>query len=77
MKRQPMFCTTCHTVDMSVKHTPGSFGLELLLWLVFFPVGLAYSCWRLVKRGQVCPHCQSSAIVPATSPAAVAILGKA
>lgn len=66
------FCTVCHEVAQPVKYTPGTFALELLLWIVFFPVGILYSIWRVAKRGLVCPHCKSSAVIPTSSPAAIA-----
>jgi len=77
-----MFCTTCHQTDRPKLHTKGSLGLELLLWvagvlaaltvvgLVLLVVPLAYSIWRLTSRGKVCRHCQSSELIPPTSPRA-------
>ena len=80
--RGAMFCTTCHQTDRPKLHTKGSLGLELLLWvagvlaaltvvgLVLLVVPLAYSIWRLTSRGKVCRHCQSSELIPPTSPRA-------
>lgn len=51
-------CPNCTYVGTSVNETPGHFLIELILWLIFFPIGLIYSIWRLSKRHKVCPHCR-------------------
>ena len=43
-------CPNCTFVGQSVNKTPGHFLIELILWIIFFPVGLIYSIWRLSKR---------------------------
>lgn len=63
-----MHCTTCGS-DSKPK-TPGSLIVEIFLWLVIFPVGIAYSVWRFTSKGSRCRVCGSSAIVPASSPRA-------
>jgi hypothetical protein len=35
----------------------GSFAMELLLWILFFPIGIVYSIWRLTGRTKRCPRC--------------------
>jgi hypothetical protein len=30
--------------------TPGSFWIELALWILFFPAGFIYSLWRVANR---------------------------
>ena len=62
-----MICTQCGTVG-SVRHTKGSFVMEILLWLFFCFPGLIYSIWRITTRGNVCPSCKSDKIVSAISP---------
>jgi len=47
--------------------TPGSIGVEILLWL-FFGIGILYSVWRLSGRKIVCPTCLSPDIVHALTP---------
>lgn len=60
---QPTYqCQLCgHTAQGSGTHrkvTPGSGWIELLLWLLFFPVGIIYSVWRLTARYKNgCPAC--------------------
>jgi hypothetical protein len=68
-------CTTCGTVGMPVVFTPGSIWIEIILWIVFFPIGLIYSIWRHSARGDRCGTCNSDALIPipANSPKAPAV----
>lgn len=34
-------------------HTPGSFWIELALWILFFPAGIIYSLWRWTSRRKI------------------------
>lgn len=45
------------------KKTPGSCALEIVLWLLFLPVGIIYSIWRLTQRGYACPQCDNKNVV--------------
>ena len=65
-----MLCTTCGTLAVSKRYTKGSFGLEVLLWLMFLVPGILYSLWRLASRYEGCPACGSSTLVPPDSPIA-------
>jgi predicted RNA-binding Zn-ribbon protein involved in translation (DUF1610 family) len=67
-KSKPMVCTTCGEHGQPIVKAPGSFGMEVLLWLLFIVPGVLYSIWRLAKRGHVCPSCGASTLVPPTSP---------
>ena len=67
-KVQHKACKECGTVAEPTVKTPGSIGIELILWLCFFVPGLIYSLWRRSKRHDVCAACGSTRIVPASSP---------
>lgn len=68
-----MICTVCHFRGKPKTKTPGSFVIELGLWILFFPIGLIYSIWRLASRKSGCAMCGSSDIIPLTSPRAALI----
>ena len=65
-----MFCKSCGHEGEPVAHTPGSFFIELVLWICFIIPGLVYSFWRLSRRRKVCAGCRSSDIIPSNSPLA-------
>lgn len=65
------FCQDCGTTAKPKKRTPGSFCIELLLWVFFILPGLIYSLWRLSARHPVCRLCGSPRLIPAHSPAAL------
>lgn len=64
------FCTQCHTIGRPVYKTPGSFVLELVLWLLFCLPGVIYTVWRLTCKTKCCPACHSAAVIRCNSPAA-------
>jgi hypothetical protein len=68
-------CKECGTVAKPRSDTPGSILIELVLWLCFIVPGLIYSFWRISKRRQVCPACESPNIVPLDSPVGRALAG--
>jgi hypothetical protein len=63
-----MICTRCGTIGWPQRHTPRSFGLELLLFLLFVIPCLVYGVWRLAARRWVCAACVADALVPIDSP---------
>jgi len=65
-------CLDCLSVSDGKSYTPGYFLVELALWLFFLAPGLIYSIWRCSGRKLVCSMCNSSRIVPTTSPVAIA-----
>lgn len=71
MAKQPMFCSSCGTIELPKVHTPGSFGVEVLGWLFFIVPGVLYSMWRLSARKQVCAGCGATTLLPPDSPVAV------
>ena len=51
-------CEKCYDMNNGIKHTKGSFFIEIVLWLCFFVPGVIYSIWRLSTRGKVCKICK-------------------
>ena len=68
MTQHKMICTVCGSSEKPKVSTPGSFFIELVLWLAFIVPGLLYSIWRLSKRHKVCAVCGSALLVPVSSP---------
>lgn len=66
--KKTLVCTQCGSIDSVKKITPGSFAIEIVLWLCFLIPGLIYSLWRLAARRKGCGVCGSAALVPAASP---------
>ncbi|MFC1612728.1 hypothetical protein ACFL23_00135 [Patescibacteria group bacterium] len=50
-------CPNCKYEGNGKKITKGSFLMELFLWILFFPVGIIYSLWRVNSRHIGCPKC--------------------
>ena len=69
-------CRECEQACRAVRLTRGRFWLEVTLWILFFPVGIVYSIWRLSTRYNGCPACGSERLVDAETPAGKRLLGK-
>jgi ribosomal protein L37E len=65
-----LYCTRCGATAPPKKHTPGSIGVELLLWLLLILPGVLYSAWRLHARREVCSACGGTDLIPPDSPRA-------
>lgn len=63
-----MICRSCGTVGKGRRETPGSFGVELLLWICFIIPGVFYSLWRMTNKRRVCGRCGAVDLVPVDSP---------
>ncbi len=63
-----IICAQCGTVGQTKKVTPGSIGIELILWLFLIIPGLIYSVWRLSGRADVCKTCGSKEVLPLDTP---------
>jgi hypothetical protein len=74
VKRGHRLCTVCGYVGKPHKHTKGSMGMEILLWLFLLIPGLAYSLWRISSRYDACPKCNSPNMIPLDSPIAIKLL---
>jgi hypothetical protein len=69
-------CLDCNSVTRTKRQLPGHFWKEALLWILFFPVGILYSLWRLNHAWDGCKECGSARMIPLESPAARTILGE-
>ena len=72
-----MICTSCGTQGQPMTHTPGSFLIEIVLWLFFIVPGLIYSIWRHTQRRKVCRACGAATMVPVSSPIGRRLVGGA
>ncbi len=61
-------CKTCGHMGKPKTMTPGSFIIEIVLWLCFLVPGLFFSIWRLTARYSACAKCGSREIIPLDSP---------
>jgi hypothetical protein len=68
------YCLDCGFVGYPKRHTPGTFLMELVLWIFFIIPGVIYSIWRLSGRYSGCAKCGSKRIVLVDSPIARAAL---
>lgn len=63
-----MICPQCGTQAKPVTYTPGSFIMELALWLCFLVPGIIYSLWRITSRKRnACPKCHTP-MIPLDTP---------
>ena len=76
MPQSQMVCTRCGTIGRPKRYTPGTFGMELLLFLFFIIPGLIYGIWRIAARKDVCAACLSDELVPIGSPAGRAMTSR-
>jgi len=65
---QEHVCRNCGYRGAAQTVTPGSFLIEVVLWLCFIIPGLLYSLWRHSRRHQACPSCHERGLIPASSP---------
>jgi hypothetical protein len=74
MSETQKICTRCGTIGWPKRYTPGSFAIELLLFLFFIIPGVIYGVWRLTARKWVCAACLADALVPIDSPTGRALV---
>ena len=65
--KEEYVCLECESVVTPKMKMPGSWAVELVLWLFFIIPGLIYSAWRGSARKRVCPECGSDRLVPVSS----------
>ena len=70
-------CGNCGHVGPARRLTPGSFAVELLLWLCLLVPGLVYSLWRLSARRDVCAKCGAGQLLPLDTPKGAQIAAQA
>jgi hypothetical protein len=63
-----LVCASCGSLTKGKTVAPGSFGLELLLWLFLLLPGILYSAWRLTAKYRGCEFCGGRELVPAATP---------
>jgi hypothetical protein len=63
-----LVCVDCGHVGPARVVTPGSMGVELLLWLCLLVPGLIYSAWRIHARRSVCAKCSGAKLLPLDTP---------
>src|SRR5258708_10333078 len=68
---QEMYCPNCGIVAEPKKITPGSFLIELVLWLMLIVPRIFYSLWRVTFKKIVCPGCGAPDMIPTDSPKAI------
>lgn len=68
-----MVCSACGHVGKPIRITPGSFGIEVVLWLFICVPGLIYSIWRHGGVYDACSRCQNRALIPSGSPVGTAL----
>jgi hypothetical protein len=58
LRRGEVICPQCRRTVVPRKQAPGSFAVEVALWLLFCAPGLVYSIWRIsAPRRRSCPGC--------------------
>ncbi len=56
-------CPNCKYEGVGEFKTKGSFGVEVILWLLLIIPGIIYSVWRLSNKRWICPQCNFDYIV--------------
>lgn len=63
-----LICKRCGCVGPGKWVTPGSFVVELALWILFCAPGLIYTLWRLTAGYRGCRFCGSPEVISIHSP---------
>ena len=74
VERWTHICGGCGSCMEASLKAPGSFLVEILAWILFFPVGIVYSLWRHRNRRATCPVCGSVDVVEGDLPRGRALL---
>ncbi len=75
--RGKWYCSHCGVIGRPKRYTKGSFGIEIVLYLLMILPGVLYTVWRLTSKYEGCPSCGSPNMMPATSPKAQAAINAA
>lgn len=70
------YCTACGDFNAGKRNVPGSFLVELALWILFLLPGLLYSLWRVSSAKRVCARCGNQSLIPLDSPNAQRLMGR-
>lgn len=68
MNRPQYICTQCGSVGQFNKKSPGSWLLMVFLLFCFVLPGILYWIWRVANHKRRCDICDSTSVVPVTSP---------
>lgn len=52
-----IICPKCEYVGVAKMKRRGSTKMELVGWLLLFPLGIPYSIWRMFGKAEVCKSC--------------------
>lgn len=63
IKSQLVKCPNCGYEGPGKRFIKGSFGIEVVLWLLFLIPGFIYSIWRLTTPYFGCPKCEYQYVV--------------
>jgi hypothetical protein len=69
-------CLDCGFVGLPKQCKPGTFGVEVVLWVLLVVPGVVYTIWRLSSRYEGCAKCGSKRIVPAGENMAQTAIGR-
>lgn len=69
-----MICTQCNMQGRGETVRPGSFIIEVILWLFFIVPGIIYSIWRICAKYKVCKTCGGRTLIPKDSPAGMKLM---
>jgi len=61
-------CARCETLTKPEKFVPGSFLVEIALWICLLLPGILYSLWRFTNKRMICTACGSDELIPLSSP---------
>jgi hypothetical protein len=67
-------CSACAFAGGPERRTPGSTGVEIVLWLFLAVPGLIYSLWRMSSATSICPACKRDALLPIGTPRGAELL---
>lgn len=70
-------CAQCETVGDSKVRMPGSFVVELALYLLWILPGVIYTVWRYTNTERACTACGAKTLLPVDSPAGQRIINSA
>jgi len=58
-----IICPKCEYIGVAALKKRGSTKMELIGWLVLFPLGIPYSIWRMFGKIPVCKNCSHDLLV--------------
>lgn len=63
-----IICPKCEYIGPAGKKKRGSTKVELIGWVLLFPLGIPYTIWRMFGKIPVCKSCGHDILVDADSP---------